>query len=257
MKLFILFLIFAVGLSLGSFLNVVIYRLPRGLSVIAPRSFCPACGRPLQWFENIPLFSFLLLRGRCRTCHNPISWRYPLVELLAGGLAVYFFLDYGLQVQAAVLYLFSLLLIVATFIDLEHGIIPDEITLGGTLTGLGLSPFNPLISPAQALLGAFCGAGAFYLLGAYYLWIRGREGLGEGDYKLLALIGSFLGPIYLVPIVFLGSIGGLLMVLLQALLRKQKISASHSLPFGPFLSLGALIWLLYPQPPVPFFSTIY
>ncbi|HFC97122.1 MAG TPA: prepilin peptidase [Thermosulfurimonas dismutans] len=252
-----LLLAFLVGLCVGSFLNVVIYRLPRGLSIVAPRSFCPGCGRPLRWFENIPLLSFLWLRGRCRTCRKPISWRYPLVEGLCGVMAVYFLKNYGISIQAAIPYLLTLLLIAASFIDLEHGIIPDQITLGGLLAGLGLSPFSPFLSPREALVGAFCGAGAFYLLGAYYFWIRGREGLGEGDYKLLAMIGGFLGPLNLIPIVFLASVWGLFITLLVALVRRERLSGGKSLPFGPFLSLGAITLLIYPKVATFLFPPIY
>ncbi len=239
-------LVFLLGLCLGSFLNVVIYRLPRGLSVVTPRSFCPNCGHRLTWYENLPLVSYLWQRGRCRSCKAPIDLRYPLVELLSGILALFFVLRYGLTPQAGALYLFSLLLLAATFIDLEHRIIPDEITLGGLLCGLALSPWNPLANPREALLGALCGAGAFYLIGEYYLWFRGREGLGEGDYKFLALIGSFLGPLNLIPTVFTASLWGLAGALMMALFKREKLSGEKALPFGPFLSLGALSMVIFP-----------
>ena len=183
--------------------------------------------------------------------------RYPLVELLSGALALFFVLRYGPGPQAVILYFFSLLLLAATFIDLEHRIIPDEITLGGLLCGLALSPWNPLVNIREALLGALCGAGAFYLIGAYYFWLRGREGLGEGDYKFLALIGSFLGPLNLLPVVFTASLWGIVGALIQALFKKKKISGEQALPFGPFLSLGAFSVAVFPGLRTLLFPPIY
>ncbi len=240
-------LVFLVGLCLGSFLNVVIYRLPRGLSLWGPRSFCPACRRKLPWYENLPLLSYIFLRGRCRGCGHPIPLRYPLVEFLSGALAFYFYSRFDLTFSALILYLFTLLLLAATFIDLEHGIIPDPISLGGLILGWCTSPWNPLISPQESLLGALCGAGGFYLLGEFYYWLRGREGLGGGDYKLLAMIGSFLGWQSLLPVVFLGSLSGTLVIIPWLILSRRKLSGDTSLPFGPFLSLGALLFLFFGQ----------
>jgi len=250
-------LVFLLGLCLGSFLNVVIYRLPRGLSVIRPRSFCPLCGHRLAWHENIPLISYLWQRGRCRGCGGRIALRYPAVELLSGAMALFFFHREGLSFSAFVLYAFSLMLVAASFIDLEHRIIPDEITLGGLLFGLLASPWNPIINPREALLGALCGAGAFYLLGEYYLWIRKREGLGEGDYKFLALIGAFLGPANLISVVFLASLWGIVGALTMAFLGKKRISGGSALPFGPFLSLGALSVVILPKLPTLLFPAIH
>ncbi|MBX6422292.1 A24 family peptidase [Thermosulfurimonas sp. F29] len=245
------------GLILGSFLNVVIYRLPRGLSLVRPRSFCPRCKHQLRWYENIPLFSYLLQRGRCRSCGAPIDIRYPLVETLSGLLAFYFVSRYGIAPAAVGFYSFSFLLLAAAFIDLEHRIIPDEITLGGIPAGLIFSPWNPLAGPGEALLGALCGAGAFYLLGEYYLWIRKREGLGEGDYKFLAMIGAFLGPVNLIPVIFMASLWGVFGVLITGLFKKEKISGGLALPFGPFLSLGALSVVMFPKLTAFLFPSIH
>ncbi|QJA05855.1 prepilin peptidase [Thermosulfurimonas marina] len=252
-----LFFLFLLGLALGSFLNVVIYRLPRGLSLATPGSFCPHCGHRLRWYENLPLLSYLLQKGRCRSCGGIISWRYPLVELTSGLLILFTFERFGWP-AGAIFYLFSLLLLAATFIDLEHRIIPDEITLGGLLLGLALSPWNPLVTPFRALVGALCGAGAFYLLGEFYAWLRGREGLGGGDHKLLALIGAFLGPWRLFPVVFLAAASGLGAALFLFLLGRRRLSGGSALPFGPFLALGALATLFLPRGALFFlFPTVY
>lgn len=253
MKLFP-FLAFLFGLCFGSFLNVVIYRLPRGLSVIIPRSFCPTCGHELSWYENVPLLSFFLQKGRCRACGTKISMRYPLVEFLSGALAFYFVAKFDLTLTAFIFYVFSMFLLAASFIDLEHKIIPDELSLGGLLVGLVFSPFNPLVDPKGAFLGALCGAGGFYLLGEFYFWLRGREGLGGGDYKLLAMIGSFLGLERLLSVVFAASLSGVFGVLFIALIKRQKISGTTSIPFGPFLALGALLVLLFPEKLATVFS---
>ncbi|RUM87251.1 MAG: prepilin peptidase [Thermodesulfatator sp.] len=240
------FFLFLLGLALGSFLNVVIYRLPRGLSLVRPGSFCPHCGHALRWYENLPLLSFLLQRGRCRGCGKPISLRYPMVELMSGLLILLAFKRFGWP-AGGIFYLFFLLLLAATFIDLEHRIIPDEISLGGLVAGLILSPWNPLVTPFLAFTGALCGAGAFYLLGEFYSWIRGREGLGGGDHKLLALIGAFLGPWRLFPVIFLAAASGVLTALFLFLLYRKPLSGSTALPFGPFLAFGAGATLFLPQ----------
>jgi len=239
-------LAFLLGLCLGSFLNVVIYRLPRRLSVLAPRSFCPTCGHKLSWYENIPLLSFFWQKGRCRACGRRISARYPLVEFLSGAMAFYLIIKFDLTLKALIFYVFFLLLLAIAFIDLEHQIIPDELSLGGLLVGLLLSPFNPLVDPREALLGALCGAGGFYLLGEFYVWLRGREGLGGGDYKLVGMIGSFLGVNRLLPVVFMASLSGVLGAFFMAFINRQKLSGTSSIPFGPFLALGALLVLFFP-----------
>ncbi len=245
------------GLCLGSFLNVVIYRLPRGLSLVRPRSFCPNCKHTLAWYENLPLLSFLWQRGRCRRCGHPIPWRYPLVELLSAFLACLMLWRFGPGFEAAGFYAFSLLLLAATWIDAEHRIIPDEISLGGLLLGLLFSGVNPLAPPKEAFLGALAGAGGFYLLGEYYYWLRGREGLGGGDYKFLALIGSFLGLKNLLPVMFWASATGLLGAVIGALVQRKPLRGESSLPFGPFLAVGAWIVFFFPQLGTAFFTTIY
>src|SRR5712691_8671461 len=198
------------GLLIGSFLNVCIYRLPRDLSVVMPRSFCPECEKPIAWFDNVPLLSFALLRGRCRHCGQPIPMRYPIVELLtaaAFACAIWFL---GVTAAGLKFCVFGAILVTLVFSDLEERILPDEFTLGGTAAGLLFAAFLPLrwsilqlflppsvsqraISVGDSLLtAAFC-SGVLWAVGALYQKIRHREGLGLGDVKMVAMIGAFMG----------------------------------------------------------------
>lgn len=245
------------GLLIGSFLNVCIYRLPRDLSVVAPRSFCPACGRQISWFDNIPLLSYVLLRGRCRYCRNPFSVRYPIVETLT---AVCFFSavrQYGVSGEALRLGIFSCLLIALLFTDFETFILPDEITIGGTFAGLFLALAFPrpaglvsLFLPADrlpagesfadAVLGALLPAGVLWLIGELYFRFRGREGLGFGDVKMMLMLGSFTGLEGSLLSLIAGSVAGSL-VGVALLAMRGRSAATHELPFGSFLAAGALI----------------
>ena len=231
------------GLVLGSFFNVCIHRLPREESVIWPGSHCPACRHPLALADNLPLVSFLLLKGSCRYCHQPISWRYPLIELLTGVLLVFLGWRFGLSwalVQGIVL---SGALLVISFIDLEYQIIPDVISLPGMAIGFGLSWFTGLPGWKSSLIGFLVGGGVLYLLAAGYAWFTKREGLGGGDIKLLAMIGAFTGWLGVLVTILVGSLVGTLVGLALMLFWKKK--RTFALPFGPFLSLGALIYLFW------------
>ena len=227
-------LMFVLGAMLGSFLNVVIHRLPRRESLIAPGSHCPHCGVPIRAWDNIPILSFLVLRGRCRVCRRPISPRYPLVEATAGVLvaASWVRMDSALTVAAAAA--FSLILVAIFFIDLEHQIVPNAITYPGLLLGLILAV--PQERFGNALLTA-AGAGAFFLLIA----IISRGGMGGGDIKLAAMMGAFLGwravAVALLLAFTLGAVVGLLLMGLGRRSRKDPI------PFGPALAVGAVLAL--------------
>lgn len=235
--------VFAFGLILGSFLNVVIHRLPKDESVVTPRSRCPVCRTPIRARDNIPVLSFLLLRGRCRACGHPISWRYPLVEALTALLFALTVHRFGPVPETALLLLFLCGLIVVTFIDLDLQIIPNVITLPGIPLGLaagilfGDPPF------LERLLGTLTGAGFLYLVLFYGGALYGQDAMGEGDLNLIALIGAFLGWRGVVVTVLLGclsgSVVGLSLIGLGRLHRRQHI------PFGPFLSLGAVIALFW------------
>lgn len=233
----------ALGLILGSFLNVVIHRLPREMSLIRPPSHCPACGRPVRWFDNLPLLSWVLLGGRCRSCRSPIPIRYPLVELAAAVLLVTMVIRFGLTwrgVEASVL---SLLLLALAVIDLEHHLLPDWLTLPGIAVGLGWSFAKGLAAPRDAIIGAVLGAAIPLLVIVVYRWVRGVEGMGQGDVKLLAMIGAFLGWRGVLLSLVLGATSGAAIGI--GLVAAGRGSRDTELPFGTFLCAGALAALMW------------
>lgn len=241
---------FILGLIFGSFANVVIHRLPLGQSIVSPRSACPACGHKLAWWENVPLVSFALLRGRCRSCKAPISWRYPLVELLFGLWGLALMLKIGptpeLWDLAGFLLEFALggILITASFIDFDHYILPDELTLPGAALAIAGAIFVLGHDWRSTLAGAAVGAGVFWLLQQFYRRLRGVEGLGTGDIKLMLLLGGWLGLKALPVVVMAGSVLGLLAGF--AAMRAQPGSGLRArIPFGPFLSLGGMLYALW------------
>lgn len=242
------------GLLIGSFLNVCIYRLPRDLSVVRPRSFCPSCESPISWYDNVPLFSFLVLRGRCRRCKAPIGWRYPAVEALTGAAFFCAVLMAGWSLQTLKLCVFSAILIELIFSDLEERILPDELTLGGIAAGLlfaivspisgGFSLLFPGANPswlpslAESAAGAVITSGALWLVGTLYRLARKREGLGLGDIKMVAMIGAFLGLQGALLTLILGSLLGSAVGLLYLWMAKKDAS-TYPLPLGTFLGIGA------------------
>lgn len=248
------------GLLIGSFLNVCIYRLPRDLSVVRPRSFCPHCEHPVRWYDNVPLLSFFLLRGRCRDCQGPISPRYPLVELLTGAIFFFAFYHFGPEWSAVKLSLFGALLIGLIFADLEERILPDEMTLGGTVAGIGLAALAPFpasllylflpgrdlhwVSALEALLAAVVCGGALWLVGEIYLRLRNREGLGFGDVKMVAMIGAFLGLQGALLTIMVGSVLGSVFGLLFIVLTRKSAS-TYELPFGTFLGIAAALVAIF------------
>lgn len=235
---------FVLGLIVGSFLNVVIYRLPRGKSIISPRSFCPQCDKPIRYYDNIPLVSYILLKRKCRECGAIISVRYPLVELLTGFIFYSLYSMRGISFELFVLLVFVSLLIAVSFIDIDFKLIPDVLSLGGLVIGLIFSPFrSPYISFKDSLYGALLGGGILFAIATIYELVRKMEGLGFGDVKLLAMIGSFLGIrgalFSLIAGSFFGTIAGFVLILIQ------KGDLKSAIPFGPFLALGALIFIFF------------
>jgi leader peptidase (prepilin peptidase)/N-methyltransferase len=246
------------GLLTGSFLNACIYRLPRDLSVVRPaRSFCPSCEATIAWYDNIPLLSFLFLRGRCRACRASISWRYPLVEALTAAAFLASLWQFGPGLEAARLAVYSALLIGLIFTDFEERILPDEFTLGGAFLGIAfawfvlLEPgFTLLLLPegtaprwqsaGESLLGALGPSFSLWAVGELYFRIRGREGLGFGDVKMTAMMGAFLGLAGVLPALILGSVLGSVAGVLFILARR-KDAATYELPFGSFLGLASLL----------------
>ena len=244
------------GLLVGSFLNVCIYRMPRDLSVVRPRSYCPACRTPIAWRDNVPVLGYVLLRGRCRHCRNRIPARYPAVEILTGLLFFLIVLRLGPSLAALKLCLFSSLLIGLIFSDLEEKILPDELTLGGAVAGLLLAAVVPIdwgyahlllpwrlgerwLSVGEAALGALLASGFLWMVGSLYAKIRHKEGLGFGDVKMVAMIGAFVGLIGVLQTLILGSILGSVIGLAYIKITKKDFS-SYELPFGAFLGAAAL-----------------
>lgn len=237
----LVFAVFVLGCCIGSFLNVCIYRLPQDLSIVSPRSFCPQCRTPVRGYDNIPLVSYLLLGGKCRTCGAKISGRYPLVEALTGAFAVALYLKFGLTLGFFAFFAFTAALLVITFIDLDHRIIPDVISLPGIAVGFGLSFLLPAPSWTESLIGLLAGGGSLYLVAIGYEALTKREGMGGGDVKLLAMIGAWLGWKAVLFTIFFASLTGTLIGGGAMLIQKQ--GRHYAIPFGPFLAFGALVYL--------------
>jgi leader peptidase (prepilin peptidase)/N-methyltransferase len=227
-----------VGASIGSFLNVCIYRLPRRESLVWPASHCTSCGRTLAWYENVPIAGWLALRGRCRTCGERISIVYPIVEIVTAVMFVCGYLIYGWTALLAVRLLFACAMIVLFVIDLQHQILPNVITLPGIVVGFVMSFLLP---PGwlASLLGIVFGGGVLFAIMEVYARARGFEGLGMGDVKMLAMIGAFLGWQLMLLTLVLASIAG--SVIGVALMATRRGGMKTALPFGTFLALGALV----------------
>ncbi len=240
--LFYLFLLL-LGLVLGSFYNVCIHRLPLDESIVWPGSRCPHCRHPLSVLDNLPLVSFLLLKGSCRYCHGPISCQYPVVEGLSGLATVLIGWKFGLSWAIFQALLFFGALLVISVIDLTHQIIPDVITLPGIVVGWALSWLIGVPGGWSSLIGLLLGGGLFWLLALGYEHLARKEGLGGGDIKLLAMIGAFLGWPGVLVTILLGSLAGTLVGLGLILIWKKD--RTYPIPFGPFLSLGAVIHLFF------------
>lgn len=236
-------LAFMMGASIGSFLNVCIYRMPLDLSVVAPRSYCPCCKSPIPWYRNIPIFSYLALRGKCATCKASISWRYPFIEILTGLLFVLIVArDLRWLVWPFHAYLMGAL-VVTTFVDLDHWIIPDKVTLPGIVIGfLG----NLIILDAGwmgSLFGILFGGGSFIVVGWVYERLAKQEGIGGGDVKYLAMAGAFLGFQAALMILVISSMVGAVAGI--ALILAKKGGGKTAIPFGPFLTAATLIVFLF------------
>lgn len=225
------------GLLIGSFLNVVVHRVPRKESLVSPGSRCPKCGGVLRWYDNIPVASYAVLGGRCRRCRAPISIRYPLVELITAILFVAHYVVFGWTPLLAVRLLFGASLVALFAIDLEHHLLPDVITLPGIAVGLAASAFLPPGLTAS-LIGVLIGGGVLWLIGEAYYRYSGEEGMGGGDVKMLAMIGAFLGWKLVLVTLVLSSVAG--SVLGLAIIAVKRGGMKYALPFGTFLALGAL-----------------
>ena len=232
---------FVLGAIVGSFLNVCIWRIPEEKSILFPSSHCPKCQKPIRPFDNIPILSWLILRGRCRDCGEPISPRYPLVELLTAVLSLAIFWKYDVSLQYLSAFLFTASLVVITFIDLDHQIIPDVISLPGIPVFFLLAVFFMGVGFVESLLGILIGGGFLYLIAVGYEMLTKREGMGGGDIKLLAMIGAFLGWKSLFFVVFISSILGALVGIVLIMIHGKDMK--YAVPFGPFLSIAAVMYL--------------
>jgi leader peptidase (prepilin peptidase)/N-methyltransferase len=238
-----LFFGFFLGTIVGSFLNVCIHRIPQGKSIIAPASHCPRCKTPIRFYDNIPLVSFIILKGRCRKCEAPISRRYPLVEFLMGLFSLMLLLRFGISTLYLIYLAFFASLTLVSFIDLPLRIIPDVISLPGIVIGLVISFLHPQMSVKDSLIGVLLGGGSLYVVASVYHVITKREGMGGGDVKLLAMIGAFIGwkgvLFTILCSSFIGTVVGVTLMLVSS------ADSKYAVPFGPFLSLGAVIYVLW------------
>ncbi len=224
-------------------MNVCIYRLPVSKSIVRPRSMCTKCGNFIRFYDNIPVLSYLWLKGRCRNCGELISIRYPLVEIMSGLFALCAYLIFGFTLEGLIYYVFIATLLVITFIDIDHKIIPDIISIPGIPIGFIASFALPSLSYLDSLLGILVGGGSLFLVAWIYELIKGNDGMGGGDIKLLAMIGAFIGWKGVLFTIFVSSAIGTLVGII-VMLRTQK-GLKLAVPFGPFLSIGAIIHIFF------------
>ncbi|MFZ2632151.1 MAG: prepilin peptidase [Desulfosalsimonadaceae bacterium] len=240
-NILILCIIFFFGACIGSFLNVCIWRIPRSESIVSPGSKCPQCNTPIRFYDNIPILSYVLLLGKCRNCASPISIRYPLVEGLTGLLAAATAYRYGITLDFLIYFVFISALVTVTFIDLDLQIIPDVISLPGIPIGIAASLVLTPVTFKDSLIGALVGGGSLFLVAWGYHLITGKEGMGGGDIKLLAMIGAFIGWQGVFFTIFLASATGSMIGAILMLFAKKDLK--FAVAFGPFLALGALAYL--------------
>ena len=246
--MFLTISIFILGSLIGSFLNVCIYRLPRGESVVFPPSHCVHCNNKIRWFDNIPFLSFLILRGRCRFCARPISFRYFIVEFLTAALLVAFYMGFGISAKFFLFFLLGAALTVSTFIDFEHQLIPDIITIPGIFIGMSagfLFPYilgvaRPLAGLLNSFAGVLTGAGSIYVMGVLGKLAFKKEAMGGGDVKLMAMIGAFVGWKLVLLVFFLAPFFGSAVGIITKIKDKKDI-----IPYGPYISLAAIVVIFW------------
>ena len=267
MEIFLFIIVFLFGLSAGSFANVIIYRLPKGRSIVLPRSYCPACRKTISAYDNIPLLSYLLLRGKCRHCRTPISLRYPLVELLMGLLFVAAFLLGAARGEPLIVFpfywYFIFTLVVLSLIDLKHYILPDSLTYPLLGAGFLLAVVDPVrlgeaaIGPAllNSLIGAAVGGGSLWLIGVLGKAAFRKEAMGLGDVKLMAAVGAWQGWGMALFAIFLGALAAALLGITLVFLKKVRWGSR--IPFGPYLALGSLATLFFGRPLLNWYLGLY
>jgi leader peptidase (prepilin peptidase) / N-methyltransferase len=243
------------GLIWGSFLNVVIHRLPGGQSLVSPRSRCPSCGNAVAAYDNIPVLSYLILGGRCRSCRARISIRYPLIEAAIGAASLLAFLRHGISLEYATELAFVAAMVALIFIDFDHQILPNSITLPGTALGLALAGPRLEISFRDALTGALLGAGMLFLVAEVYFRLRKAEGLGMGDVKMMGMVGAFVGWKGVLLTIFLGSLSGTIVGLVVMAFSKADLKTK--LPFGTFLGMGAIATVYAGERLIGWYTSLY
>ncbi len=252
---YILILSALLGAIVGSFLNVVILRLPESSqSIVFPASHCPQCSSPLRWFENIPILSYIILLGRCGHCKQRISIQYPLVELLMSLITAALVFRFQLSLATAGYFVFSAALLVIIFIDIRLQIIPDVISLPGIVLGFLFCLVSDTVTWKSSLIGLLAGGGVLYAVALFYATLRKIDGMGGGDIKLLAMIGAWLGWQALPFVILMSSTTGSIIGLIA--MRRQKKGGQTRIPFGPFLSLAALVYVYYSEN-ILFFYALY
>lgn len=243
------------GLIWGSFLNVVIHRLPKGQSLVTPRSRCPSCGKGIAGYDNVPLLSYLVLGGRCRYCKTRVSIRYPLVEATLGAASLLTFVRHGVSLEFLAELAFVAAMVALIFIDFDHQILPNAITLPGAALGLALAGPRDGIRFFDALIGALLGAGLLFLVSEVYFRLRKVEGLGFGDVKMMGMVGAFLGWKGVLLTLFLGSLSGTVVGLV--VMGAQKGNLKTKLPFGTFLGMGAIATVYLGDPLISWYTALY
>ncbi len=242
----IVVIVFMFGLCVGSFMNVCIYRLPASKSIAdPPRSMCPSCNSRIKFYDNIPVLSYLWLKGRCRYCNASISFRYLVVEVLSGSVALSVLFTFGLTLEGLVYFIFISSLIVITFIDIDHRIIPNTITLPGIPIGLVASFALPQVTLLSSILGLLAGGGSLWIVAWTYHRITGKDGMGGGDIKLLAMIGTIVGWQGVLFTIFVASAVGTIVGMTVMLVKGKNMK--FAVPFGPFLSIGAITFIFFGQ----------
>ena len=258
---------FVMGGLIGSFLNVCVYRMPAGLSVVKPRSRCPRCENPVLWYDNVPVISWVILGAKCRFCKLPISWQYPLVESITAVLFYFVFMKFGLTIATPIYMVLMAGLVLTTFIDLTDWTIPDTVSIGGMPVGIAVTLLAMFVdgtglvldSPVMSLIGLAVGFGSLYALDLISLALFKKKGMGFGDVKLLGMLGTFFGPIGVLVIIILSSMVGSVIGLSVMIANRGKEedvgeeNVGHYLPFGPYICLGGIAYLFFGPELVQFY----